>query len=560
MPSTSHHQSIAAYFLHQVRNRPERPAIHVKRDGQYRSTSWGVLARDVALFAGVFSKLGVGRGDRVLQLSENRYEWIVTDLALQFCRAIHVPVHAPLSPPQVEYQLRHSGASVAIASDAAQAGKLALSDADLLAGTCVLTYDASDILVGGACPQTKTMAQYAETLEPTAIPDLLTDELDDIMPEAVATIIYTSGTTGEPKGVMLSNENLRSNASMTAQVFGEMPNDLRLSFLPLSHIFARTCDLYTWVVTGSELALAESRDTVVANAQELQPTLLNGVPYFFDRLQRHLESRGQGEVAGSLQRMLGGKMRACCSGGAALHNHTFDFFVAQKVPLLQGYGLTETSPVVSFAPLDCVRRGTAGCALPGVEIRLATDDEILIRGPNVMLGFWRDESATNDVILDGWFHSGDLGRIDSDGFLTITGRKKELIVTATGKNVAPVLIESLICRDPIVEQAMVIGDDRKFLTALIVVNLETLTQELDDSNQFDDSSDTFDLGHPAVMALVARRINDQLTSLAPYEQVGRFTLLEEPFTIEAGHLTPKMSLRRGVIARDFEELINAMYE
>lgn len=558
MASDPRTSTIAAHFQHQVQIDGGRPAIHLKRYGQYQALSWNEIAKDVFEAAGALRKLGVSRGDRVLQLSENRYEWIVIELAIQFCRAVHVPVHAPLTAKQVAYQLQHSGASLAIASNAEQAAKLAAIDAPWHDAVRLFTYEKVDTPVGREVPP--TLREIIETLAEQDRPQLVNEDWSDVAADDVTTIIYTSGTTGEPKGVVLTHANLLSNACSATEMFGEHQDDLRLTFLPLSHIFARTCDLYTWIITGYELALAENRETIVLNANEICPTLINGVPYFFERLKKYLDAHELADTAGSLRGLLGGSIRACCSGGAALPDEVFDLFMAQDVPLLQGYGLTESSPVVSLSSMDAVRRGTVGRPLPDVDVQVAADGEILVRGPNVMPGYWHDPQATEEVIRDGWLHTGDLGFLDDDGFLTINGRKKELIVTATGKNIAPVLIESLLCRDPLVEQAMVIGDDRKFLMALIVPNLERLTDALESQDQFDDTSQTIDLAHPTFIAIVRQRITDQLRDLAHYEQIGQFLLIDKPFTIEAGQLTPKLTLRRAVIEEDYRDEIEDVYE
>ena len=541
-------KTIIELFSQRVSASGPQPAIHIKTDGSYQVRSWNELAQDVYQLASVLAGVGIERGNRVAQWSENRYEWIVTDLATQVCQAIHVPMHAPLSGAQAIYQFNHSGAKVILLSGQEQLDKLQPISADLSAETPVLSHEAFDASLANR-PVQAWRSLVTEESEVRGI-KLAAHACEAAKPESVATILYTSGTTGEPKGVTLTQWNIMSNVHGVAESFREDPTDLRLCFLPLSHIYARTCDLYTWIGSGSQLALAESRDTIVADCQQIHPTIINGVPYFYEKLQSGLIAAGGGDNPGALQGMLGGQIRVCFSGGAALPVHTFDFFQRQELPILQGYGLTETAPVLTMSTFEHCKRGCVGPSLPGVSIRIAADGEILARGPNIMIGYWNDEKATEDVIKDGWFHTGDLGELDADGYLKITGRKKELIVTATGKNIAPTLIESLLCRDPLIEQAMVLGDDQNYLAALIVPNAQNLSVELAAQGS----------SNAEIPKILEQRVQHQLSELSHHEQVRRFAVLDRGFTIEAGHLTPKASLRRDVIARDFANQIAQLFD
>lgn len=540
-------QTIIQLFLQRISASGPQPAIHIKTDGSYQAISWNDLAQDVYRLASVLAAIGIERGDRVAQWSENRYEWIVTDLATQACQAIHVPMHAPLSGSQSVYQINHSGAKVILLSGTEQLAKLEPFTAELPAQAPVLSHDAfGATLAGRTVPSWRSLVADDSAARGS---DLAARARDVVTADSIATILYTSGTTGEPKGVMLTQWNILSNVHGVVESFSEVASDLRLCFLPLSHIYARTCDLYAWIRGGSQFALAESRETIVADCQLIHPTLINGVPYFYEKIQNGLIAAGAEDAPGALRTMLGGQLRACFSGGAALPTHTFDFFQRQELPILQGYGLTETAPVLSMSTYERCRRGSVGPPLVGVSIRIAPDGEILARGPNIMIGYWNDEEATGGVIKDGWFHTGDLGELDTDGYLNITGRKKELIVTATGKNVAPSLIESLLCRDPLIEQAMVLGDDQNYLAALIVPNADNLTKEFG----------TRGLTDADVSRVFEERIRQQLSELSHHEQVRRFAVLDRGFTIDAGHLTPKASLRRDVIARDFADQIAQLF-
>ncbi|MDG2382700.1 MAG: AMP-dependent synthetase/ligase [Pirellulaceae bacterium] len=545
-------ETIIQLFIRRVSESHDQTAIRFKSRESFESKSWSELAGDVHRLAAGLIAAGIRPGDHVAQLSENRYEWILADLAIQLAQAIHVPIHAPLAASQVEFQINHSESKLIFVSGSEQLEKIAAVADKLPQDLIVVHYDASTHdLPQKQIPLSEWWAgesPAAAEIERAAIADCTADNL--------ATILYTSGTTGEPKGVMLTQRNLVSNAIGTIETFEMADNDTRLSFLPLSHIFARTCDLYTWIGTGCLLALAQSRDTVLQDCAEIKPTIMNGVPYFFDRLLRGLQQHGQAETPGALRHLLGGNIKYCCSGGAALPDHLFDFFQTQEVPILQGYGLTETSPVISMSTPRQFKRGASGQAIPGVEVCISDEGEILTRGPLVMKGYWKNDQATREVIVNEWFHTGDLGHVDEDGFVWITGRKKELIVTAAGKNIAPVLLESLLTEAPLIDQALVIGDGRNYLTALIVPNLEQLKHQLAD---LDTSDIAVALSDQRVQDLFAQQIEKQLKPVSYHEQVRRFSLIERAFSIENGEMTAKLSLRRPIIEANFADRIKAMY-
>jgi long-chain acyl-CoA synthetase len=357
---------------------------------------------------------------------------------------------------------------------------------------------------------------------------------------------------------MLTQQNLASNCLGTLAAFGCSEDDLRVNFLPLSHIFARTCDLYVWVASGTRMALAESRESVIADCQAVHPTVLSGVPHFYDRVYRGLFEKQVADRPGVLKGLLGGEIAKCCSGGAALPDHLFDYFHGQGVPLLQGYGLTESSPVITLSSPAEFRRGSVGKTIREVEVKIAADGEILTRGPHVMQGYFANPAATTEVLKDGWLATGDLGRLDNDGFLYITGRKKEILVTLGGKNIAPVLLESLLTQDPLILQALVVGDGRPCLAALIVPNFDALQAEIQARGFVANSSEEA-VAIASVIGLYQERIKERLSGVSPYEQVRMFTLLPRAFSIEAGEMTAKLSLRRKEIERHFAAEIAAMY-
>tara|TARA_B100000809_G_scaffold265405_2_gene324135 strand:+ start:334 stop:1968 length:1635 start_codon:yes stop_codon:yes gene_type:complete len=539
-------------FLVNARDEPDRVVLNYKLEEEWQELGWGVIARHASRYAVVLREKGVQAGDRVILVSENRYEWILVDLAIQLLGAIHVPVHAPLTGHQIAYQVNDSAAVMAIVSGHEQASKLD-------------NVELSDQLVLMSFDTVSTDRAY-EDLPGTAgnVPDEVADAImqervdNPLDTTSVATILYTSGTTGEPKGVMLSHHNLVCNTLSSMENFDASGDDVHLNFLPLSHIFARTCDYYAWIATSNRLVLAQSRDTIIEDCHAMKPTQMNGVPYFFDKLHRVLKEQGREDEPGSLRDLLGGNMVRCNSGGAALAEHVYDFFTGQGLYLLQGYGLTETSPVISMSNEQNSRRGASGRPLRDVEVAITEEGEIITRGPHVMIGYYKNEAATAEAIRDDWFYTGDLGHLDEDNFVYITGRKKELIVTAGGKNIAPVLLESLMTEDLLMEQAVVIGSEQKFLTALVVVAREPLEKYLQE--QQIELSWPEALADPRVEQLVRERIDRQLENLSPFEQVGKFALLAEPFSLEREEMTAKLSLRRDVIMKNQAAVIEAMYE
>jgi long-chain acyl-CoA synthetase len=538
-------------FLDRVASSGDTTAIWIAKDGAFQPRTWNELANDVFRVATSLVEF-VEPGERVAQLSENRYEWIVCDLAIQLARAIHVPIHAPLASAQVVAQIQDCDAHVVMTSTVEQVDKI-LVKADDLPGDLRLFCFEHTADVGSVGPFSRLLDEQQGSSD-----EVIRAAREHVTPDSIATLLYTSGTTGEPKGVILTQRNLTTNALATLAAIEQTSDDIRVNFLPLSHVFARTCDLYTWIALGSQLALAESRESVIADCQALHPTTLNGVPYFFDKIRRALIEMGKADEPDALRNLLGGEIRFVCSGGAALPDHVFDFFQARDVPILQGYGLTETSPVISVSSLKYLRRGASGKVIQDVEVRIAEDDEILTRGPHLMSGYYQRPEATDEVIQDGWFHTGDYGDVDEDGFLFVRGRKKEIIVTSGGKNVSPVQLESLLTEDPLILQAIVIGDDRNYLTALIVPDPDRL-RDVIIKQKWQIVSPVQALTHPQVIELFDQRIQSQLATVSRYEQVQVFTLLDRGFTIESGEMTPKLSLRRNIIAKNFEAQIEAMY-
>ncbi|HJS09152.1 MAG TPA: AMP-binding protein, partial [Pirellulales bacterium] len=424
-------RTLVELFARRVAESGDRVALHAPTAGGYLSRTWREIAADVARWAAAFQRVGVSQSTPLIQIAENRYEWIVADLAVHLAGAVHVAVHATLSGPQMAFQILDTGAQLVLLSNATVAEQLNKAQVEWPGGARFFSYEPGNHTIGGH--PVEPWGKAVDAQSDCSFESLAAEAVQCTRPDDLATILYSSGTTGEPKGVMLSHGNLTSNAVATDRLFLPGESDLKLCWLPLSHIFARTADLYCWIVRGSELVLAENRETILANCQQFRPTIINGVPYFFDKVHRHVVSQGGSdeEQTARLQAAFGGRLKFACSGGAPLSDATAEYYHRHGVPLLQGYGLTESSPVISVSTPRAHKVGSVGRPLDGVEVKIAADGEILTRGPLVMLGYWKQPQATADTIdSEGWLHTGDMGRLDEDGYLWITGRKKELIVTA----------------------------------------------------------------------------------------------------------------------------------
>jgi long-chain acyl-CoA synthetase len=544
------------------------------------------------------ANLGVRNGDRVAILSENRPEWAIVDYAALALGAADVPIYPTLPAAQVEYILRDSGASVAFASTQALLDKLLEVRPALPALRHVVAFDGSargpDVLsfseleaLGRALP--------VEGWEAAA----LMARADDL-----ATIIYTSGTTGDPKGVMLTHGNITSNviAGLQRIPIQESPDQQEcLSFLPLSHIFERMAGHYLMLHAGAIINYAGSIDTVSADMGEIRPTIMCSVPRLYEKIYARVQEnamagsvvkrqifrwakrvgetcvdltlagksvplalaaqRGLADrlVFSKLRNRTGNRLRFFVSGGAPLNADIARFFLAAKLPILEGYGLTETSPVISVNTFHDLRLGAVGKPLPGVEVRIAEDGEIMTRGPHVMKGYYNKPDATRDVLEpDGWFHTGDIGEIDADGFLHITDRKKDIIVTAGGKNIAPQPIENMVKASQWVLNAVMLGDRRAYPIMLVVPNVPRL-REWAKRHDYTFIDDDALLARAETHEKIEREVKRMLRDLARFEVPKRFVLVKEDFSIEAGELTPTMKVRRRIVEQRYRERIEAAY-
>ncbi|MDM7460897.1 MAG: long-chain fatty acid--CoA ligase [bacterium] len=558
-------RTIPSLFQSQAETLGDGALYLVKRDGVYQPISWQAVKRDVEQLAAALIHRGVQPGDRVAILAENRYEWVVADMAILHCGAASVTLHFPLTPQQVEEQLRDSEACAIFVSNAAQAQKVEQVRAHLPA----LQHSFSFEPIDGWTPLGELLREGEHALRDK--PTLVREVAETVRWDSLAALIYTSGTTGDSKGVMLSHGNLLSNMYACMQVFPPPGRDyVMFNFLPLSHIYAHTCDYLVAIGTGVTMAFAESFDTLAQNLQEVRPHAINGVPRFYEKVRERVMSVIQSKpflrLLGSyarkrgMQRAFGGRLIWAISGGAALDPQVAEFYWENGVQLFQGYGLTETSPVLTCGAPNRHKLGTAGAPFPGVEIKIADDGEILARGPNIMQGYWRKPEATAQAIdPEGWFHTGDVGEIVDGQYLRITDRKKDIFVLAGGKNVAPVALENALVRNPYIEQAVIYGDKKKFVSALIVPDFVQLEAWAEREGITYESREQL-IENPQVRAFMTEQVAQAMRPFANYEQVKQFILLPQAFTFEAGDVTITLKMRRARIIERYREQLDALYE
>jgi long-chain acyl-CoA synthetase len=577
-------------------NRPD--ALQVKVAGAYKPISHSEVADRVRHAARGLASLGVRRGDRVAILSENRPEWAIADFACLTAGLTDVPIYPTLPADQIAYIVKDSGAVAIFVSNKIQAEKVREIRAQLPALKTVIGFDDIPGLVNMSIAELEKRGAEGETSLSIATykEDALTVKPDDL-----ATIIYTSGTTGEPKGVMLSHDNIYSNVEASRRAIPFEGRDVGLSFLPLSHIFERMAGHYMMFATGTSIAYAESIDTVAANMGEVRPTLVLSVPRLYEKMYaRILETaltggflkkkiffwaRGVAErwaneklagkepggllawqyaiaqklVFSKLKTRTGGRLRYFVSGGAPLSPDINKFFYAAGLEILEGYGLTETSPVIAVNTPENFRIGTVGKPIDGVEIKIASDGEILTRGPHVMKGYYNKPDATREAIEpDGWFHTGDIGEL-RDGFLAITDRKKDIIVTAGGKNIAPQPLENKVKTNKYVAQAVMLGDKRKFPSMLVVPNFDQLERWATKRNIiWTDRAQL--LRMPTIQAKMEQEVNKELAGAAHFEIPKKIGLIEHDFSIEKGELTPTQKVKRRAIDKHYKALIDSLYD
>jgi long-chain acyl-CoA synthetase len=586
------------YFSVDTFKKPDH--LRFKRGGAWHDVSSEEFRRAVEELSMGLRALGIEKGDRVAILAENRPEWAFADLATLTAAAVDAPIYSTLSPPQVLYVLNDAEAKAIFVSNAAQEAKVAEIRAQAPELRHVIRMD-PDPAPG---PGTLTLEAVRALGRPAlaADPNAVRARAADVKPSDLATLIYTSGTTGDPKGVMLSHANLVSNVTSCLKIFdGISQTDVALSFLPLCHVFERMGGYYVMLRKGTSIAYAESVDKVPENMLEVRPTLMLSVPRLYEKMYQRInekiaaqspirqkafhwalrvgrqifQHRVQKTEPGLLLKLqgaigarafapikarTGGRLRLFVSGGAPLAREIAEFFGATGLLILEGYGLTETSPVICVNSPDRMKPGSVGPAIDGVEVKIAEDGEILTRGPHVMLGYYKRPEATAEAIdKDGWFHTGDVGVVDAEGFLIITDRKKDILVTSGGKNIAPQPIENRLKANRFFGEVVMVGNRRNFAAALVVPNFEALEAWAKQKGLVFGSRQEL-VASPEVAHHYKDVIAALTADLAQFEKIKKISLLAREFSLEAGELTPSLKVKRRVIEEKYKDLIDRMYE
>jgi long-chain acyl-CoA synthetase len=588
--------NLAAMFFEWAAQRGDRPFLWAKRDGAYRPISWREAERQVRAMARGLRALGIRRGDRVGLVSENRPEWTIADLAIMAAGAITVPAYTTHGVDDFRHLLANSGARAVIVSTAALAYRVMPAADQVSTVASIITIES---LTGGQLSHAEGYRWDDVMARGAALPDDVSSWVAAIGRDDVACLIYTSGTGGVPKGVMTTHANILANcygAFRLLETIG-FGDEVFLCFLPLSHAYEHTAGMMFPISLGAEIFFAEGAETLAANMLEARPTIMTAVPRLYETLHQRIllgvERQGgwraklfrRAVVLGTkryedpaslafgerlLDRLLdllvrrkvsarfGGRLKAMVSGGAPLTPEIGTFFLALGVPLLQGYGQTEASPVVSANPPMRIKIDTVGPALDGVQVRIADDGEILVRGDLVMKGYWNDPEATARALADGWLHTGDVGVLDEDGYIKITDRKRDFIKNSGGDMVSPARVEGYLTLQPEIGQAMVFGDRRPYLVAAIVPKPEFLAA-FAQRRGVDPAA--ADLAHDAELnKLIGAGVARVNAELAPVERVRRFIIAAEPFTVANGQMTPTLKIKRFAIRQAYGAALQALYD
>jgi long-chain acyl-CoA synthetase len=589
--------TIYTAFRETVARYPHKPALRYKgEDGEYRSISFEALRDSIDRLAASLKRLGIAKGDRVAIFAYHGPEWVMADFASLKLGAVIVPLYHTLSPSAAKHMLNDSACKLIFVE-----GKELFAVIDAVRGEIpslahVVAFDEKGIEEHTAFLRFRDLAagEASGGLDAGGEPS-------PVSPDDPATIVYTSGTTGAPKGVVLSHGNILFDAFSTLRRFNVGPDDIFLSFLPLCHMLERTCGHYTMLFAGATIAYAEGISTIVSDVQKIRPTIIIVVPRIVEKIYEAVEQKVmeaplfrrklvlnavgrlnervnrayRGEkvplslrlscilcdrlVAAKFRKIAGGRLRLLVSGGAPLDRKLAKTLHVLGFNIIEGYGLTETAPVVCTATIEDNRLGTVGKPFDGVEVKIGELGEILVRGPNLTCGYFNmPEETAKAIDKDGWFHTGDQGRLDESGNLLITGRLKELIVTSYGKKVAPVPIEAEIMKSPYIDQALLFGDNKKFITALIVPQREAIERYAQEKAIVATDYAAL-LARTEIRTLIAAEIERATTELAPFEKVRAFTLLREGFTVANELLTPTLKLRRQKIMERYRNEIEAMY-
>lgn len=589
-------KTIAELFLHAAKTHDRPNALNYKKDGEWRAISSDEMIRRAEAIALGLYALGLRSGDKAAILASNSPDWTLVDAGCQFAGIIDVPIYTTLAPDSVSYIIKDSTTKVFFLENKAAYERIADVMPECLSLEKLVFFDSSDVVLENAL----SLADLEQMGREHPTSGLLDEIGSSIRPTDIATLIYTSGTTGEPKGVMLTHNNIISNVIDSGEKYEFSEDDVPLSVLPLSHVFERSA-MYLYILNGMAVHYAESVEKVPDNLREVKPTIFVGVPRIFEKvyakaklkaaqtggLKEKVFNWAMGKakeyalanalggpvssaltikheladrlVFSKLRQFFGGNLRSCITGGAALPDDIYLVFTGAGISIMQGYGLTETSPVItSNNPVE-MRLGSVGKPIRNMKVRIAEDGEVEAFGPGVMLGYYKKDEANKEAFTDdGWFRTGDIGRLDDDGFLYITDRKKELFKTSAGKYIAPSPIEQMIRSSRFVNQVVLVGNERKFAAALIVPNFEQLESyahikglELSTPKEFCES--------PRIIDLMERQIAAATTKLAKYETVKKIVLLENELTVESGELTPTLKIKRRVVNDKYKDVIDKIY-
>lgn len=596
------YKSVPQMLKDKAEKHPDKVALAYKKEGKYIPISYKQFYENALMCARGLSKMGINKGDFVAILSENRVGWVISDMGILSLGCVTVPIYPTNTPEQIKYVLNHSESKAVFISTKSQYEKLLEIKDDIPSVKFVVSYEK---FLGDKSLPLYTFNQLLEVSHPLTESEKKTLEegIEQIIPEDMLTCIYTSGTTGVPKGVILTHKNILWDAYLGIKKVEVLDdNEVLLSFLPLSHSLERTIGYYLPVMKGSAIYFAESVEKVPENMMEVKPTIVISVPRLFEKIyskifeavhnmppikkrlfhaalntaQEYIEKKYERKeplgftaikykffdalVYKKLREKVGGRIKFFVSGGAPLDKNINKFFWSLGIRILEGYGLTETSPAVCINNFRLIKFGSVGTAFEHTYFKTDVDGELLIKGPMVMKGYYKNDEATREVLdEEGWFRTGDIAKIDEEGFIFIVDRKKELIVTAGGKNIAPQPIENMLKLDKYVSQAIVYGDRKPYLVALITPNIERLIEFAKENN-----IDYLDLEqlvlNKKVIKLYEERIKDINSKLPKYETIKRIAILPRDFSIETGEVTPTLKLKRKVIYEKFKEKIEKLYE
>jgi long-chain acyl-CoA synthetase len=588
-------KTLSELLLNTLKEYPKDDLMLYKKEGAYVPLSTREFGDKVRALSLGLRELGLGPGDKLVILSENRPEWVMVDFATLCRGALTVPIYTTLVQEQVRYIIEDSDAKIVVYSGPELGHKIEAVKDRLVKVKHFISFSPEAPEGVLTLERVLEMGQKANAADP----GLFEREALLVKPDDEASLIYTSGTTGVPKGVILTHGNFVSNLTAVSTIIQFSHRDTVLSFLPLSHVLERLVT-FTYMFKGCSIAYAESVETVAQNLLEVKPHIMVSVPRVFEKIYAKvmdnvLSSSGLkrkiffwaikvGKTWGALKvsgrdipaplrfkrnlahklvfakiiARTGGRVRFFVSGGAPLSKDIAEFFYAIGLVILEGYGLTETAPALSINTFEAIRFGSVGKPIPDVKIRIAPDGEILAKGPNIMKGYYKKEAETREVFEDGWFKTGDIGHIDGDGFLVITDRKKDIIVTSGGKNVAPQPIENLLKTIPYVSTAVVIGDRKRFVATLIVPNFEKLEEYARNVGiAFKDRGEL--VRNEQVVNFIKAEVDRATPALAPYERIKRVALLEREFEIEKDEITPSLKVKRNIIEDRYRDLIDDLY-